>query len=112
MEAKAKAFEEGVLFAKDIGIHEVILVGDSLVVSNGILGISLSPSSIASIVYEIVSLSHTFHKFEVSHVSRNGFRLVHLLAKHAQGVEHYVTWIEEIPCFLEHTLSNNVFSFR
>ena len=25
LEAKAKAFEEGVLFAKDIGIHEIIL---------------------------------------------------------------------------------------
>nr|POE75969.1 hypothetical protein CFP56_23432 [Quercus suber] len=91
VEAKAKAFEECVLVAKDIGIHEVILVGDSLVVSNAIFGISLSPSSIASIVYGIVSLSHTFRRFEVSHVCRNGFSPVHLLAKHAQGVEYYVT---------------------
>ena len=87
LEAEAKAFEKGVLFAKDIGIHEIILEGDSMVVSNAILGKS-PPSSIASVVYGIVSLSR---RFEVSHVCRNGSMTAHLLVKHAKGVGHYVT---------------------
>ena len=38
LEVKAKAFEVGLLFARDIGLHEIILEGDSIVVANSIAG--------------------------------------------------------------------------
>ncbi|KAK7850066.1 hypothetical protein CFP56_001615 [Quercus suber] len=55
MEVEAKDFEEGVLLVRDIGIHEIILEGDSFVVSNAIAGRMPSPSSIASVVHGIIS---------------------------------------------------------
>lgn len=56
---------------------------------------NLSPSLISSIMYGIISLSHThthiYIRFEVCYICRNGNKSIHLLARYAQGVEHYFT---------------------
>ena len=49
---------------------------------------------------------HNFRSFKVLYVRRSGNRPTHLLAKYAQGVEQYVSWIEESPYFIKHALSN------
>ena len=54
------------------------------------------------------TFSNTFCSFSISHVGRKCNEVAHLLAKHAQDVEQFVTWIEESPCFLEHALSTDV----
>ncbi|XP_030937594.1 uncharacterized protein LOC115962854 [Quercus lobata] len=108
LEAEAKAYELGILFARDMGFREIALKGDSVMVSNAIAGISPPPSSIASIVGGISSLLSAFCSFSISHAGRKGNQVAHLLAKHAQGVKQFVTWIEESPCFLEHALSADV----
>lgn len=64
-EVEPKAFVEGLLFAHDIAIQEIILQeGDSLVIVNCIAGKSSPPSSIASVLYGINSLSHEFCGFQ------------------------------------------------
>ena len=83
LEAEAKSYELGIMFAKDMGFHEIVLEGDLVMVSNAIAGISPPPSSIASVVYGISSLLSVFHRFSISHVSRKGNQVAHLLAKHA-----------------------------
>ena len=46
-------------------------------------------------MYGIISLSHThahiYIRFEVCYICRNGNKSIHLLARYAQGVEHYFT---------------------
>ena len=83
LEAEAKAYELGIMFAKDMGFHEIVLEGDFVMVSNAIAGISPPPSSIASVVYGISSLLSAFRRFSISHVGRKGNQVAHLLAKHA-----------------------------
>ncbi|KAK9988900.1 hypothetical protein SO802_029139 [Lithocarpus litseifolius] len=43
---EAKAFEAGLLFARDIGLHDVVLEGDSLILINALRGTSSPPSSV------------------------------------------------------------------
>lgn len=38
LEVEAKAFEAGLLFAKEVGIHDVVLEGDSLIIYNALCG--------------------------------------------------------------------------
>ena len=83
LETEAKAYELGILFARDMGFPEIALEGDSVMVSNAMAGISPPPSSIASVVCEISSLLSAFHSFSISHVGRKGNKVSHLLAKHA-----------------------------
>ena len=54
------------------------------------------------------TFSNTFCSFSISHVGRKCNEVAHLLAKHAQDVEQFVTWIEESSYFLEHALSIDV----
>ena len=72
LEAKAKAYELGIMFAKDMGFHEIVLEGVLVMVSNAIADISSPPSSIALVVYGISSLLSVFCRFSISHVDRKG----------------------------------------
>uniref|UniRef100_A0A7N2M2D6 RNase H type-1 domain-containing protein n=1 Tax=Quercus lobata TaxID=97700 RepID=A0A7N2M2D6_QUELO len=49
VEVEAKAFEEGLLFTKDIGIQDFILEGDSLIIHKVLYGLSLAPTSMDSL---------------------------------------------------------------
>ena len=77
LEVEAKAYELGIMFAKDMGFHEIVLEGDSVMVSNAIAGISPPPSSIASVVYGISFLLSAFRRFSISH-GRKGNQVAHL----------------------------------
>jgi len=68
VEAEAKAFEAGLLFAKDVGVWDVILEGDSLVVYNALCNISPPPSSIASVVQGILDMNGDFRSVRYSHI--------------------------------------------
>ena len=95
---------------RDIGIQDVILEGDSLVIYNALCEVSLPPSSVASIVIGVLDLCKAFRRIEFSHVIRKGNRPAHLLAKYAVGIDDFIVWMEENPCFLEQTLSHDVLS--
>jgi len=81
VEAKAKAFEIGLQFARDIEFCDIILKGDSLIVYRALSELSPLPPplSMASIVH----------------------RLAHLLAKHASSIVDFTSWIEENHCLIE-----------
>ena len=51
IEVEAKAFEAGIFFAKEVGIREFILEGDSAVVVQALKEVSHAPSSIVSMIY-------------------------------------------------------------
>ena len=50
MEVEAKAYEEGLLIAGDLGLKQVILEGDAQLVTNALLGKCLPPTSIQMII--------------------------------------------------------------
>ena len=111
VEAEAKAFETGLLFAKDVGVRDVIPKGDSLVVYNALCNISTPPSSIVAVVQGIQDISGDFRSIGYSHVRRQGNLLAHILAKHASSIADYVTWIEENPCYIMQAFVYDVTSF-
>ncbi|XP_075661610.1 uncharacterized protein LOC142631351 [Castanea sativa] len=111
VEAKAKAMEVAVQFAKDVGIRETTFEGDSLIVSKAARGVGDVPSSIQNIVCGIIQDLQTFRVAEVSHVKRQGSAPAHLLAPHALHVVDYNAWLEEGPSFIEHTCAHDVIQF-
>lgn len=108
VEVEAKAIEFRLQFAKDLLIQDFIMEDESLVVINALLETSPSPLLIAAVIYGSVFVSHEFRHVDFSHVCWQGNRPAHLLAKHALCTNDFSVWIEEIPCFLEQALLQDV----
>ncbi|XP_075665921.1 uncharacterized protein LOC142635688 [Castanea sativa] len=101
LEAEAKAFKAGILFAKDIGIQEFILEGDSIVIYRALCEVSSPPTAVEPLIEGMHTLCSDFSRVDFSHVRRQGNRPAHLLAKHTQNIVDFSMWIEESSYFIE-----------
>ena len=101
LEDEMKAWEEGVKFAREVGVYDFTLEGDSLVLFNALSGLSNPPTTVESVVRGVLMACGSRYKVDFSHIKRQGNSPAHLLAKHALGIVDYETWMEASPCFLE-----------
>ena len=104
VEAEAKAFEAGIIFAKEVGIRDLVLEGDSLFVVQALKQVLNAPSTVSSLIYGMLAECNEFRKVSFSHVKRVGNKPAHLLAKQALGLDDFSAWIEECSYFLEQIL--------
>ena len=73
LEVEAKAFEVGMQFAKDVGIQDVVLEGDSIILfTEHYVSYPPPPSSIAPIIEGILDLLKDFLRVQFSHIRRQG----------------------------------------
>ena len=62
MEAEAMLYETRLLFAKDIGIQEVVIEGDSLIIHRALSDDSNPPCFVSAIVQGMQELYEVFYK--------------------------------------------------
>ena len=65
-----KAWEVGILFARDVGIRDVEFEGDPLEVCNALQGLTSPPSSVANVLSGFLNLVSHFRQWKVSHIKR------------------------------------------
>ena len=104
LHSEAKAFEAGFQFARDTGIQEFVLEGDSLVIVRALCGLSHIPSTVASLILGMKIFCTEFRLVTVSLVRRQGNKPTHLLAKHALSIDDSFVWIDENSCLIEQAL--------
>ena len=110
LEAEAKAFEASLQLAWDLGLQNVVLEGDSLVMVRALRGQSIPPSSVDSLCLGMQQISAEFHSVNFSHVRRQGNRPAHLLAKFALSLDDSCVWIGEYPpCIVQALIRDSVF---
>ena len=90
-------------FAKDLGLQEFILEGDSLFVYCALAGLSHPSTMVALFGYGILDSCHEVRNVRFSHVQREENKPTHLLAKHALVIVDFffIVWMEKNHCFLE-----------
>ena len=88
LEVEAKAFEEGMLLAVDLGLKNIMLEGDEQVVTN-VLSSSSAPSPQA--LFRFKHWRHNVLVWRVSHVRRIGKIATHLMARNAKLMTDCVT---------------------
>ena len=108
LEVEAKAFEEGLNLARDLGLRQVVLEGDAKAVTDVLRGYCSPPLSIKMITDGILGQKHNALDWEVCWVSRNCNRAAHLLARNAQFVKESIVWVEDIPPCIEIQVSTDV----
>jgi len=90
LEVEAKAFEEGLQFAGDLGLKQVVLEGDAQGVTDALMGCSSPPISIKMIIEGIKRQKCNALVWKVSYVRRTYNMAAHLLARNAQFVSDSV----------------------
>ncbi|XP_023871669.1 uncharacterized protein LOC111984279 [Quercus suber] len=86
LETEAKAMEEAVEFAWNIGIRDCVFESDAQIVTNAMLRLAEPPSSIDNIIAGAMSHLHKFWTVQFCHVQRSGNKAAHALAQFARGV--------------------------
>ena len=108
LEAESKAVEVWLQFAKQLGISDFTIEGDSLIVSRALSQFSLVPASIDLVIMGIRLTALEFHNVYFSHVKHNANIPAHLLAKYAKGIVHQCMWMGNCPSFLELAILHDV----
>ena len=88
LEAEAKAMDEAVLFAWDVGIGEAIFKMDSSVVSDAIAGYTTPSVSIVDITTGTLLRLQDFRRTQIQHVRWQANKPAHTVALHAKGVSN------------------------
>ena len=70
IETESKAIEARLLFAQDIGIWDIVVESDSLIMVQALNGTSVPPSAVSAVVQGILDLSSSFRRVEFSHIKR------------------------------------------
>ena len=100
LEIEAKAIEAAAMFARDIGIQNVVFECDNLQVCSTLQGETEASTAIANIIAGTLFHMHQICHVEVRHTRREGNKAAHGLAKHAPSIYDFVTWVEETPPFI------------
>ena len=105
---EAKVAEEGIILARDLGLWNVVVEGDSLTVMNALSGLNIPPSSIQKVVEGSMRFLQGFNGWEAKHVRRCNNGAAHSLAKYAKFVSDCVIWVKDTPPIIENQVCLDV----
>ena len=86
LEAEAKAVEEGIQFARDLGLDQIVIECDSQVVVNSFCKQDLIQSSVQKVIEGSRLGLCWFSAWEVVHTRRGYNSVAHIMARHAKFV--------------------------
>jgi ribonuclease HI len=92
-------------FCRDIGLQEILLEGDSLVIVKVLKEQVDSWSRYGHITTDIQWVLRRFRRWDVGHVKRRANEAAHMLAKEALLHEDDRVWLEEVPHSIFNTIS-------
>lgn len=105
---EALACHRAVLFAKEIGLLDVIFEGDSAEVIEAIIQENSDHPDFGHITDDIRILASDLNSFQFCHVKRNCNVVADALAKRAKNSLSLTIWLEDVPDDIVHLLSFDV----
>ena len=95
IEVEAKAMEEGILLAWDLGLKNIIAEGDSLAVVQALNSITSLAISIHKVIEGITWCLKWFDTWKISHSRRSSNAVAHLMAKEANSILDNIIWVKD-----------------
>ena len=96
------SLNQALKLAADIGLDNVIVEGDSLVVTQALKSKVVGLAACGLLIRDAFSLAGNFSKVSYSHIKREGNKVAHGLAKLAVNLAECVIWMEEVPPSIYH----------
>ena len=101
-EIEALAASRALEFAADIGLDNVILEGDSKVVTQALETKDVGLAAFGLLIRDACTLAGNFSDVSYSHTKRKGNKVAHSLVKLATNLADCVIWMEEVPPSIYH----------
>ena len=109
LEVEAKALEESIFFAWDVGVRDVIFECDSRIVVEAVNDLCEPPTTIGNIIDDIRQKLQDFHRTKVFHIYRQGNCTSHILARYASHIIGFITWIKKIFYMIKSTVTQDIY---
>ena len=102
VEIEALAASRALEFAADIGLDNVILEGDSKVVTQALETKDVGLAAFGLLIRDACTLAGNFSDVSYSHTKRKGNKVADSLVKLATNLANCVIWMEEVPPSIYH----------
>ena len=102
VEIEALAASRALEFAADIGLDNVILEGDSKVVTQALETKDVGLAAFGLLIRDACTLAGNFSDVSYSHTKRKSNKVAHNLVKLATNLADCVIWMEEVPPSIYH----------
>ena len=103
--AEAMAARVALQLAWDVGLRNVEVEGDSLMVITALKDQERCLASYGDIIWDIQHLAVSFQYVKYGHVRREGNNAAHVLARKVLDLQsEFLVWLEDIPGFLDHVI--------
>ena len=102
VEIEALAASRALEFAADIGLDNVILEGDSKVVTQALETKDVGLAAFGLLIKDACTLAGNFSDVSYSHTKRKGNKVADSLVKLATNLANCVIWMEEVPPSIYH----------
>ena len=107
-EVEAKAVEEGVQFARDLSLGQIVIECDSQVVLSSLCKQGLMQNSVQKVIEGTRLGLRWFAAWEVAHTRRGYNTAAHIMARYAKFVNECDIWMEDIPPMIVDQVLNDV----
>ena len=97
IEIEALAAYKAIVFAKELGLSQVVLEGDSSTVMSALNSSNPRLAPFGLPVQDTLNVATDFSKLSYSHTKREGNFVAHNLAQLAANILNCVIWMEDIP---------------
>ena len=98
-------------FAREVGISEAVLEGDSLLVIKALETKDVGLAPFGLLIQDAYSFIPTFCLLSYSHTKREGNLVAHDLAKLAVTIPNCVVWMEDVPSDVVDSYQANLAGF-
>ena len=112
LETEAKAVEEGIQLAWDLGLKDIIIESDSQIVVSALRGQGPIQSSIRKVIEGIEWSLRQFSAWKVVHTRRGCNKAAHILAKNAKGLDDCIVWVEDTPLVIKDQIQCDVINLN
>ena len=97
VEIEALVASKALEFARELGIADAVLEGDSQVVITALNSKNTVLAPFGSLVQDSLTLSTGFSNLSYSHTKKEGNTVAHNLTKLAVNLTNCVIWMEDVP---------------
>ena len=97
VEVEAMAANKAVEFGSELGLHNAIIKGDSVVVAKALKCKEFGLAPYAHLLKDVSLFSGLYLQLSYSHVKKDSIKVVHSLARLVLTSQYCTAWMEDVP---------------